>query len=832
MAGDLNVVVIGWSDGVSQVSAISDTAGNTYNLAVGPTNNAGYATQSVYYASNIAAAQAGTNTVSVTFNNSVNFPDLRVVEYSGINGANPLDVTVAAVGTGTNIDSGPANTTNANDLLVGADYIGAAFAAAGPGYTQRIVTNPDSDLVEDQIVTTTGSFDATSTQTPSSTWVMQLAAFRAGPSGSSSGSSSSGASSSSGSGASSSSSGSGGSSGTSSSSSGASGSSSSSGGGGSSGSGPTSITPRQAALTLHQTQQFTTDGSGLTWSVDGVVGGNTSVGTISNSGVYTPPLSAGTHTVKAAYGGVSVTAPVAVTDLSGVFTYHNDLARTGQNLQEYALTPATVSGGNFGKLWSCNVDGLVSASPLYVANVSIGGGTHNIVIVATMHDSVYAFDADNGSCTPYWQTSFLSPGVTTEAATTVCGDVVTGEYGVTGTPVIDPNTKRLYLVAVTTEGGTWVQRLHALSLSDGTDATPAQVISASQPGNGDGLSNVIFSAEYQNQRSGLVLYNGVVSVAWGGHCDNTAWPWHGWVMGFSKTTLAPVGQYLATPNGLEGGIWMSAGAPAVDSGGNMFFSTGNGTFDNTSNLNPLVAPNNDLGESFLNLNAATMALQDFYTPSQNAAWSAADLDISAGGVVVLPDGIGPSGHSNLVFGTDKQAHVWMMDRSNMSGYVPNQDNTVQYLRMPNAKTYSVHASPAYWNGYIYCLVDNGPLLALQLTGGLLPQSSGVVLPSSQSLEQYNYPTPTPSISSTPSDTNGILWVVDNWATGTDNGAGSVGPAILRAYDATNLGSTLYSSSNLSADTAGPASKFTSPTIANGHVYVVGNGTLTVYGLHP
>ena len=307
----------------SSVTSVTDSKNNTYLVAAGPTTNAGNATQVMYYAQNIAP---GANTVTVTFNVTVASPDVRVLEYSGMATSSALDVNASASGSGTNLSSGAATTSNGSDLLVGANYIGGGFGAVGSGYTQRLVTNPDGDLVEDQVVSNTGSYSASSTQSPSSWWVMQMAAFRTAG-----------------------------------------------------GSTAASISPRNAALTLLQTQQFTTNAPGgttLNWSVDGVAGGNASVGTISGNGLYTPPASAGTHTVSVVdpnNTAFTVSAPVAVTDLSGITTYHNDVARTGQNLQEYALTPTTVSGGSFGKLWSCPLDGTVYAQPLYVANLSIGG---------------------------------------------------------------------------------------------------------------------------------------------------------------------------------------------------------------------------------------------------------------------------------------------------------------------------------------------------------------------------------------------------------------------------------------------------------------------------
>jgi hypothetical protein len=602
------------------------------------------------------------------------------------------------------------------------------------------------------------------------------------------------------------------------------------------------LTPANAALTLLQIQQYSANaptGTTLNWSVDGTVGGSSTVGTISATGLYTPPASAGVHTVSAVSStnaALTGSATLAVTDLSSVATWHNDLARTGQNLQEYALTPASVASGSFGKRWSCPLDGTVYAQPLYVAGLSIGGGIHNVLYVVTMHDTVYAFDADNSGCTTFWTRSFISPsagsGISTQANIAQCGDTP-GEYGINGTPVIDTVAQTIYLVAATTENGVNVQRLHALNLLTGAEQANSPVaIQATAPGTGDGGITVTFDPLYENQRPGLVLTGGGVFIGWGSHCDESGTaPYHGWMMRYDATSLVQTAVFNDTPNGIAGGIWMSGGAPAVDPEGNMFLSTGNGTFDDTSVTLPALAPNNDFGESFLNLNTTTLAVSDFYTPSQNQLWTNGDLDISSGGVTVLPDGTGPAGHPNVMVGADKQGHLWMIDRSNMSGFMPTADNTVQFLTLPSAYTYAVHAGLAYWNGTIYASVGKGPLLALQLNAGLVPFFGGLAIAASQSAENYNFPNPTPAISASAAG-GAILWALDTNANGTDNGSSGIGPAILRAYDATNLGSTLYTSSALAADTCGNAAKFAVPVVANGHVYVAGTGVLTVYGLSP
>jgi hypothetical protein len=571
----------------------------------------------------------------------------------------------------------------------------------------------------------------------------------------------------------------------------------------------------------------------VNWSVDGVPGGNTTVGTVGSSGLYTPGTAVGSHTISGINSGnaaLKVSATATVTDFAGYFTNRYNSARTGTNLQEYTLNPTSLNSGKFGLLWGCSLDGLVNAEPLYVSNLSIGGGVHNVLIVATMHDSVYAFDADNGSCTPYWKTSFLSNGVTT-IPSTGCADTIL-EFGVTGTPVIDPTNNIIYMVADTLEnsGASYVQRLHALNILTGSEmpGSPTQITATIQS------TGVTFNPWYENQRAGLALSNGGVIITWGSHCDNTTWPWHGWVMRYdydaSTSTLSQTAVTTITPNGTLGGIWMSGNAPALDAEGNMFFSTGNGTFD--AQANGSGTPNTDFSMSFLNMNPSSLAVQDFYTPSTYVTLNTADLDISAGGDLVLPDGLGPSGHPNVLVGTDKMAHMWLIDRTAMSGYVPGQDNTVQFLIMPNTTgNYAVHNSPAYWNGVLYESVANGPLMSIQLMNGLMPFSGSTVTISSQTAETYGYPPPTPTISASPSG-GALAWALENVANGTNNGSHPLGPTILRAYDATNLATEYFSSPSAAGATGAAvnATKFISPVVANGHVYVVGNGGFSVFGL--
>jgi hypothetical protein len=610
------------------------------------------------------------------------------------------------------------------------------------------------------------------------------------------------------------------------------------------------VKPRVAPLTLSQTQQFTAAGSAsLTWSVDGVTGGNPTVGTISSSGLYKPGSAYGTHTIVATNSSdttQSGTATVAVTNLDGIFTRHVSSAREGLNLQEYALTTRLVgTSGAFGKLWSCAVDGDMYAQPLYVANLAIGKGVHNVVFVATEHDSVYALDADSTACVVYWQSSFVNgttvtpvpPAIPYQSNLSSSYDIIT-EIGITGTPVISTALNTLYVVAKTQETDqsgnvTYHDRLHALSLATGGEQQNSPVdITATASTNAGGTIN--FTSLTQNQRPALLLSNyaggSAVYVAWASYGDIGSY--NGWVIAYDSATLAQVGAWNATPNGTLGGIWLAGGGIAADSGGALYLSTGNGTFDDTSNLLPPLAPNNDFGESFVKLDPSSLAVTDYYAPSQTAAWTAKDSDLSSSGVTVLPDGIGPSDAPNLLVGSDKEGHLWLINRDLMSGYSPGSDNTVQYLTMPYVSycnSNCTFSTPAYYRGTVYIGMRANRVMAFTLSGGLFAESGGTATPAAQTSDIYEYPGPTPAISASPTG-NAIMWVLDTSQNGTWKT--SAGPAILRAYDATQLGAALYSSSNAASDTAGNAIKYSEPVIANGHAYIAGSHQLTVYGPEP
>jgi hypothetical protein len=506
-------------------------------------------------------------------------------------------------------------------------------------------------------------------------------------------------------------------------------------------------------------------------------------------------------------------------ELTNVLTYHNDNARTGQFSFEQDLTPATVHVSTFGKLFSHDVDGYVYAQPLFMQNVHISGkGLHDVVFVATEHDSVYAFDAhdDHGTnVLPLWHRSFLNPasGVTTVPNADVGTDDIVPEIGITGTPVIDASTRTLYVVAktkeVTATGTTYVQRLHALRVSNGLDRPGSPVIiRASVPGAGDGRSGnppvIEFDSLRENQRSALLLQDGVIYIAWASHGDND--PYHGWILGYDARSLALRFVYNSTPDGSRGGIWQGGGGPAADPCGAIYCMTGNGTFDGNAN-------GRDYGDSFLKLSPhRANPLTDYFTPSNEAHLEAADLDLGSGGVLILPDRAGP--HGRLLVGAGKEGKIYLLDRDHLGGFDANADQVVQEL--PNAIGGSF-GTPAYHNGRIYYGGIGDAIKAFTSSG---TQLTG---PASQSSTTFGFPGCTPSISAHQT-TGAIVWALQN------DGFASGGQAVLHSYAAANLSTELYNTNQApSRDAPGPAVKFTVPTIAKGRVFVGAQHRLTVYG---
>jgi len=495
-----------------------------------------------------------------------------------------------------------------------------------------------------------------------------------------------------------------------------------------------------------------------------------------------------------------------------VLTWHNDNFRTGQNLQETALTPANVTSSTFGRLFTLSVDGKVDAEPLYVPSLAIPNqGTHNVLFVVTEHDSVYAFDADTS--TQLWHVSLLGSGETT-SDNRGC-DQVDPEIGITSTPVIDPHMGphgTMYAVAMSKNGSTYFQRLHALDLTTGAEQfNGPMVVQATYPGTGDGSvgGTLTFDPKQYKDRAGLVIWNGVVYTSWSSHCDD--FPYTGWVIGYNESNLSRVSILNLTPNGSDGAIWGAGAGPAVDASGNIFLLMANGTFDTT--LTNGFPSNGDYGNAFVKIAAGGTSVSDYFTMSNTTSESNGDEDLGSGGAILLPTLNDAQGKPHdLAVGAGKDGNIYVVDRANMGKYNPNSNSV--YQELPSAVG-GVFSSPAWFNGTLYYGGSSDTLKAFAFAGGKFGTS-----PASQSALSFIYPGTTPSISANGAS-NGIVWAAENSA-----------PATLHAYNAANLATELYNSNQAanSRDHFGIGNKFIVPMVVNGKVYVGTSTGVGVFGL--
>jgi hypothetical protein len=505
-----------------------------------------------------------------------------------------------------------------------------------------------------------------------------------------------------------------------------------------------------------------------------------------------------------------------------VTTFNYDNARDGQNTNEYVLTPENVNSTQFGKLFTIAVDGCVYAQPLYLANVkNIAGGTHNVLYIATQHDSLYAIDANTGAI--LWQTSFIDPanGITTVSNTDVdCGDIVP-ENGITGTPVIDPSSGTIYMIVRTKENGVFFQRLHALNVATGAEVFGGPVVIAASVSGPHGTT-VSFNPLIQNSRPGLLLDNGHVVIAWASSCD--LGPYHGWLMSYNASTLAQEAVLNTSPNGIKSGIWMSGDGIAADDNGNYYFATGNGTYDGSTL--------NDYGDSIMEVGPAsngTLPVLDWFTPWDQGSLSSEDSDVGSGGVLLLPDLPAGLAYQHPLVEMGKEGTIFLLDRDNMGGYCSTCINVdIQIVQEINNASVGIWGSPAYWNGNVYWSSNNGDE---NLTSNLLAFSfnannSGLLstAPTSQSTYVFGHGTGTPVVSAN-GTSNGIVWLLDN-----SSYKKSCCQA-LYAFDATNLANMFYNSNQAggSRDVPGGAVKFTVPVVANGMVYVGSQLQVSAYG---
>ncbi len=522
---------------------------------------------------------------------------------------------------------------------------------------------------------------------------------------------------------------------------------------------------------------------------------------------------------------------------ANVLTYHNDAAGDGQNLAETTLNPTNVKTG-FGQLHNVGVDGQVYAQPLFVQNVAVAGqGTHNVVYVATEHDSLYAIDSVSGAV--LWKKSFLtSSSVTTVPGGDTESTDLTPEVGITSTPVIDASTNTLYLVAKTKEhvGSNfhYIQRIHAIDITSGAEklggptviadticnnptagnsSTYTYVSGPSVTGTGAGSINgrVTYNALRQHQRMALTLANGTIYVASASHGDNG--PYHGWILGYSAANLSLTAAFNATPNGSDGGFWQSGGKINVDSAGNLYAATGNGTFETT--LSGGFPNQHDFGDAVMRLAVDTsssathqngngwgLKVVDYFVPFNQASLNSRDQDFGSTAPLLLPDSAGSAAHPHLLFIAGKEGRDYLIDRDNMGHYNGTTDQVVE----SHTGEGGIFSPAAYFNGKIYVSPPSHVAETFNIANGAYTATA-----SSTSASTFGFPGSTPSISAN-GTTNAIVWDIDT----TTNQ--------LRAYSAASYGTLLFAAS------IGTANKFTPPTIADGEVFVPTRNSLEIFGL--
>ena len=522
-----------------------------------------------------------------------------------------------------------------------------------------------------------------------------------------------------------------------------------------------------------------------------------------------------------------------------VSTWRYDLTHAGQNTNETLLTPSNVNVDSFGKLFSMRVDSTVYAQPLYVPGLTMNDGqVHNVLFVATENDSIYAFDADsNGGANakPIWQISLLTSAYGAGAGATAVdwhdsgSPDVAPTVGITGTPTINLATNTMYVVGATKENGVYYSRLHAINIISGTEQPNSPVnITASVPGTGNGSSGGVlaFDPLWENQRTALNYYKGYVYFGFGAHGDDG--PWHGWLFAYDATTLKQTAALCTTPNGVGAGIWAAGAGLPIDEDGpggaaRMFLVTGNGTPNS-----PTFNAKTGFGESIVAFDISNGSLTpiDSFTSFNFQTLNNHDWDQGSGGILMVPDNNGPNPHMLIQAG--KEGRILVLNRDSLGGYVAGA-NTNALQDIPPQITANdgglilqskgFWSTAAYWNGNVYLWAENNVPMLFKLNDGVLSTQ-----PDSMSSITSAFPDPSFSVSSNGTG-NGIAWAVRADQFNTH------GPAVLYAWDANDLTSTLYESdTNSKRDAAGAANKFSIPIVTNGKVYIAANGEVDVYGL--
>jgi hypothetical protein len=590
------------------------------------------------------------------------------------------------------------------------------------------------------------------------------------------------------------------------------------------------VPPADQTVTAGQTATFSVTATGTApityqWQKNGASIAGATAGTYATSATATTDSGAKfdvvvTNSVGSVTSGaatLTVNAIPIAANKTDVTTYHYDNLRTGQNLNETALTLANVNQTKFGLLGSYAVDGRVDGQPLFLGSVNIPGkGMKNVLYVVTEHDSVFAFDADGnsgGASTALWTTSVLGSGET-PSDDRGCGQV-SPEIGITSTPVIDRSRNAIYVVAMSKDSkGNYIHRIHGLDLTTGKELFGGPTaIAATYPGTGANSSNgsVVFDPIKYKERPGLLQVGAAIYTTWGSHCDSA--PYTGWVMSYSADTLKQVSVLDVVPNGNDGGIWMSGAAPAADAAGNVYFIVGNGDFGTALSTSGFPA-NGNCGNCFAKVSAGPpIKLLDYFTPLNTVSESNADTDFGSGGPLLLPDLKDATGATrHLAVGAGKDGQVYVLDRDNMGKFNASKNAVYQQTTLATG----VFSKPSYFNNTVYYGGVSNSLRAYPITAAKLPATA-----ASRTGTTFGYPGTSPTISAN-GTSNGIVWAVEN-----------ASPAVLHAYDATNLATELYNSSQAAAGRDNfAANKYITPVVTNGRVFVGTPNSVAVFGLLP
>ena len=487
---------------------------------------------------------------------------------------------------------------------------------------------------------------------------------------------------------------------------------------------------------------------------------------------------------------------------TSVTTWHYDNARTSANTTETLLTQANVNPSSFGKLFSDPVDGFIVGQPLYLTGVVIPGqGMHNIIYVATMHNSVYAFDAEHAG-PPLWMTSVLtySPtGATSVPATVQKNGATTGwsEVGIISTPVIDPVSGTLFLVAETYEGGQVVHRLHALDVTSGLEKLGGPVTVAATYTLNDVVTT--FQDLYQINRPALLLANGHVYIAFGSNCCNAYS--QGWVMSYNASTLHQEGTFCTEPSKTLASIWQRGAGLSADETGNIYAETGEGFYSPGTNLAISVIKLSQIG--------TTLTLADWFTPFNYLALSNTDMDM-AQSVTILPDQPGAFPHEAIAIG--KEGTIYVLNRDKMGNLCTTCTTAdSQIVQEVQLAVGFESGSPVYWNNMVYFTGSSVPALAFNLSNGSL-----VIPAAAQSTKVSGSGHALITANGT---SNGILWFPSGQT--------------LWAVDAHTL-ARLYNSDQAanSRDTVPPLAHFATPIVADGKLFIGTQNSVVVYGLFP